>query len=270
MNSESTPILITRVARAEHGDNRFRGHWLNAALLGAHSMASMAARAVGGPNLSGEDRAVLEDVAVAVTVADPRIWPLKVTRLGGAYGSMFSALAAGNMTMDQALLSMEACGVIGARMAELAPVAAHLSDAELGLHLTTAWPERRPPGFGVPARSEDERVVGLVRRIRDVHRRHERTYFQLFERVVRVMRSARSLEPNLLLVFSAIALDLGFAPTTIGAMAWSTAQIAFQANAVEAARTAPAVMRELPKGALRYVGPEARVSPRAKAHSGSA
>ncbi|MCA9549851.1 MAG: hypothetical protein KC933_07440 [Myxococcales bacterium] len=257
------PTLVTKVARAEHGDNHFRGYWLNAELLGHHSMASIAGLAVGGPASSGEDRALLEDMAVAVNVADPRIWPLKVTRLVSAYGSMFAGLAAGNITMDRSLLSMEACCEIAARLVALAERADDLDDAGLAAYLADAWPERRPPGFGVPARKEDERVVGLVGRVRDVYRRQDRRYFRLFERVAEVSRVERNLKPNILLVFSAIALDLGFPPESIGALAWALVQASFQANAVEGAQTAPELMRQLPQEHLYYVGPPDRVSPRA-------
>ena len=43
------PKLPTRVARAEHGENLFFGRRVNAELLGAESMASIAGLAVGGP-----------------------------------------------------------------------------------------------------------------------------------------------------------------------------------------------------------------------------
>jgi hypothetical protein len=266
---DERPTVVTHVARAAHGDNQFRGHWVNQALLGRQSMASMAALGVGGPLLDGEEREVLEELAVAVTVADPRIWPLKVTRIASAYGSMFAGLAAGNLTMDRSVLSMLACRPIATRLVELARVAADMSEPEFQVHVQRLWDERRPLGFGVPARDEDERVVGLVGRIR-ARGRHERTYFRLFERVVPIVRAARGLEPNLLLAFSAIALDLGFKPEAIGAMAWSTAQVAFQANAVEGAETAPEVLRRLPQAFLHYKGPAPRESPRARRQSGSA
>lgn len=260
--SDDIPVLSTRVARADYADNDFRGHRLNAELLGVERMASMTALAVGGPRLSGEDLAILEDLAVAVTVADPRIWPLKVTRVVGAYGSKFAAFAAGSLVMDGALMSVEICCETARRLAALAPIAQTLDDAALAAHLDEAWPERRPPGFGVPGREADERVVGLRGRMR-AEGRQPRPFFLLFERVAELMRARRGLEANLTLIFGAIGLDLGFLPDKIGSLAWATAQTAFLANAVEGAEQAPEALRRLPKSSLRYVGRAARTSPRA-------
>lgn len=268
IHAPNNMTIKTCIARAEHGDNRFRGYALNGELVGAHSMASMAALAVGGPLLVGEERALLEDLAVAVTVADPRIWPLKAARIAGAYGSMFAAIAAGNLALERALMGMESCVTVARRLVEVRPLAATLDDVALAAHLAVAWPERRPPGFGVPARAEDERVVGITARVR-ARGADERPFFRLYERIARVSRARRGLEANLQLVFAALALDLGFAAETIGAMAWSTAQIALQANAVEAAREPAALLRRLPDAAIDYIGPAPRLSPRALAATAS-
>lgn len=263
MSEGIPPTLTTRVARALAGDNSFFGHRVNRDLLATETMSSVAGLAVGGPRLRGEDLRLLDELAVAVTVADPRIWPLKVTRVAGAYGSKFAAYAAGNLCMDGALMSVELCRNTAERLLSLAPVARQLDDAALSRHLNEAWPERRPPGFGVPGRAQDERVVGLSARMH-AEGRQPRPYFRLFERVAELMRRERRLEANLTLVFGAIALDLGFSPPQIGALAWATAQNAFLANAVEGAEQAPPVLQVLPQDVLRYEGPGPRVSPRAE------
>ncbi len=260
--SKDVGSLKTRVAKAQFGDNYFRGHLVNGELLGRETMSSMVAQAVGGPRLQGEDLRLLDELSVAVTVADPRIWPLKVTRVAGAYGSMFAAYAAGNLCMDGALMSVEICSYTAARLKSLAPIAQGLSDEALTEYLAQAWPERRPPGFGVPGRAEDERVTGLSARMR-AEGRTPRPYFLLFERVSASIFDSRKVRCNLTLIYAAIALDLGFEPEQIGALAWATAENAFLANAVEGAQQAPAVLQTLPDSVLRYVGPEPRRSPRA-------
>jgi|GEM_PF-766074 len=257
------PTLSTAVARARHGDNSFRGYRVNAQLLGEESMSSMAALAVGGPRLRPEDIKILDELAVAVTVADPRIWPLKVTRVAGAYGSMFAAYAAGNLCMDGALMSVALCQETARRLKALAPLAAELGDDALVQHLREAWPERRPPGFGVPGRPRDERVEGLACR-RQADSSAPQPYFDLFERVADLMAEHRGLQVNLTLIFGAIALDLGFEPEQIGALAWSTAENAFLANAVEGAQQAPELLQCLPSSTVRYDGPRPRLSPRAQ------
>lgn len=260
--SQALPTLPTRVARAEHGDNRFRGHAINADLLGRESMASMASLAIGGPRLDGEAREVLEDLAVAVTVADPRIWPLKVVRIAGAYGSKFAAFAAGCLVMDGSVMSVDLNSATAKRLVELDPIAAEMpSDVELAAHLDEAWPGSRPPGFGVPGREIDERVTGIRERMRSAGREPGR-YFRLFERVVRVMRKWRNLEPNLTIALASVALDLGFSADRVGSLAFATSLNAFLANAVEGAEQAPDVLQSLPEHIVRYEGPAPRKSPR--------
>lgn len=262
----STP-LKTRVARAAHGDNRYFDAWVNADLLaGGATMTELAALAATGRRPTSEQTRVLDDLAVAVTVADPRIWPLKLTRVVGAYGSKYAAYAAGALGMDEALMSVEITSRTAARLEALAPVAARLDDDGLVEHLAEAWPERRPPGFGVPGRSADERVTGLVARMTACGR-SERPYFALFSRVAELMRARRGLEVNLTLIFAAIALDLGFAPPQVGPLAWATSLNAFLANAVEGAAQAPDVLRQLPASMVRYEGRAPRTSPRAQSGS---
>ena len=260
----TAPELVTRVARAEHGDNRYFGWWVNAELLAqGASMAEVAVLAATGRRLPAEDLAVVDDLAVAVTVADPRIWPLKLTRIAGAYGSRYAAYAAGALGMDEALMSVEVTSYTAARLVALAPEAAALDDAALAATLAERWPERRPPGFGVPGRSLDERVTGLVAQM-ERRGRDGAPYFRLFERVARLMRESRGLEVNLTLVFAAIALDLGLAPAEVGPLAWATSLNSFLANAVEGAAQAAEALRRLPDEAVRYEGPAPRRSPRAQ------
>lgn len=260
--SDERPTIRTRVARAGYGDNDFRGYRVNEELVGRETMASMAALAVGGPRLEGEAREILEAVAVAVTVADPRIWPLKVTRIAGAFGSSFFALAAGNLALDGALMSTHTSGEVARRLQELLPKAAGMDDEALLRHLREAWPERRPPGFGVPARPRDERVDGIMAYL-EARGWQERPYIALFRRVRDLMRSAHGLEANLVLIYGAVGLELGFSPELVGPLAWTTAQNALWANAVEASAEPAEVLRRLPKAAATYVGPPPRRSPRA-------
>src|SRR6185369_4355607 len=55
-----------------------------------------------GRRLTSDACAVVDDVACTLTLADPRIWPLKLTRLISAYGSTLPAAAAGLLSEEDA------------------------------------------------------------------------------------------------------------------------------------------------------------------------
>lgn len=68
-------------------DHLFAGYEVFGELLGDESVAGLLALSVGMPKLSQEDVATLNDLAAVNMLCDPRIWPVKLSRLVSSYGS---------------------------------------------------------------------------------------------------------------------------------------------------------------------------------------
>ena len=258
--------LVTRVAHAGWDEHGWCGYQLYAELAGEEGFTGMLALAVSGRRLPPEGRAVLDDIATVVTVADPRIWPLKITRVVAAYGSIYPAYAAGNLALERAMIGFSSCEQAAENLVNLREAVQDPEDAAaLEAVVRERYDSKRPPvGFGVPFRPRDERVVAL----RGCLERRGRTglpHWRFFELAATVVRGAKRLEPNIGLGLAAACLDLGFRPHEIGVLAMGLVQNAFIGNALEGARQAPAILRKLPDERVRYVGERPRESPRARA-----
>lgn len=259
-----TERLVTRVGHAGHGDNRFRGHSVHDTLTGALPYWSLISVAVGHTPLAADDCAMLDALSVAGCAADPRIWPLKAVRVGSAHGSATLGLCAGLLVTDGIhgpRVSAFAATVFDAVMRAVGPDAT--DDAlEAALEPHFAVRVRPIPGFGVAARSVDERVVAFddwcVRnaRLRGPH-------WQLMRRIEAIAVRRRRTPVNISGAAAAILLDLGFVPSQIHMPALFVIIQNFVANATEGAAQAPAVLRELPAQVVTYVGAPPRKSPRA-------
>jgi hypothetical protein len=256
------------VAFAGWNEHAYFGWRAFAELTGADPFAGLLALSVSGRRLSREEAALLDDVAASWTIADPRIWPLKVTRLVSSYGRPLAGVAAGLLACD--------CHYVGGF--EVSPAAARLltsvreqvgdavDDEEAVAAALARRPARRliPDGFGVPFREHDERLPVL----RDCLERRGRAglpYWRLLESMAAVFRRERKVEPNVGAAFAAICLDLGLASDDLGILSVALGTHMFFANAVEGARQQAAVLRCVPEEWVEYVGKEARVSPRAQA-----
>jgi len=256
--------LETRVGLAQWGDNRFRGHSVANELVGSSDLWSLVALAVGHRRLTPLEAAILDDLATSGCAADPRIWPLKAVRLGSAYGRFTPGLIAGLLATDgahgpgsvrlcaESLLSIAAeLGADGDDAALDAIVARRLGDAENPLH-----------GFGVAAREHDERAVTFAKCLakRGVA---IGAMWRIFARTEASTRRVRGISANFGGTMAAILLDLGLGPAQIPAFVLTVLYPSLVANAHEGAAQAPEVLRELPRGSVRYVGPAPRKSPRA-------
>lgn len=254
----------TRIGRALFDDYDHHGLRVFRDLSGCTSYLGLVAFALTGRKLSREDEAVLDDVAVCAHVAEPRVWPIKLARIVASVGRSIPGYVAGTIVLDSALLGGGMTPDVARFLLELERFVVNddVTDDEIDAFVR-GYP--RLIGFGVPARSKDERVVAL----RVALAKHGRTtsrYWRLAERLSEVVRRTRSLEPNLALGFAALLLDLGFRPHEIGALSIVLTQPTFLANAVEGAEQRAAVLRAFPPEAVRYEGPAPRVSPRAATH----
>lgn len=258
-------VIRTRVGRALTGDYDHFGLRVFRDLAGTTSYLGLIAFAITGRRISREDEAVLDDLAVSSHVPEPRVWPIKLARLGASLGRVMPGFMCGSVALD--------CDLVGGRVAEdaatlLLDLRAHLSattdeDASIEAFIE---PRKRLVGFGVPLRNVDERVVS----IRSCLERRERLngeHWRLGERLWSVVRERRGVEVNIIGATAAICLDLGFEPCEIPPMAAVLLQPTLLANAVAGAVESPEQLRCLPDEAIRYAGPPPRDSPRARAAS---
>jgi hypothetical protein len=259
--------LPTATAHWGWDDHRYFGHRVFEDLAGRQSLTSLTALSVLGRQLSCDECAVLDDAAVCLTLADPRIWPLKLTRVIAAHGGMTASAAAGLLIEEDARIGPWT----GAKSAELL-VELHLRlvgtgfDAEAVEAVVREYLDKHHFvwGFGTPFRQRDERLVAFVSCLERRGRR-QLPFMRTLDAVALVVTRLRQTEPNMGMAFAAAFLDLGLAVEEVGPLATALMQHMFFAHAVEGARQAPTVLQCLPEPCIDYIGVEARDSPRAAA-----
>ncbi len=256
--------ITTRVARADWGENHFRGYRVNGQLVGTDGWASVLSLAAGGPRLGKEDAALVEDLAICSLAADPRIWPLKAARLVATYGSAFAGIASGHLLLAGAMMGPEPTGAAANLLIELATKLGDRADDPAAVQelVDDLLANGRVPGFGVAFRGADERVNAIKGCIA-TRGRESGPYWRLLSALEAAVRARRELHVNLGLAAAAVLLDVGMRPDTITFVMSAYLDVCFYANAVEGAEQKSEVLRRLPDDAVRYEGPPPRVSPRA-------
>jgi hypothetical protein len=258
-------VIPTRVALHVDGDNLYFGHRTIGELLGHETMTGLLAMAVTGRRPSGAERVVLDSIAVALCSADPRIWPLKLTRLVASYGGTLAGYGAAQLAMEGKTIGP---WIIGHAAKELAllheAVGDRAADADAVARIVRDFAAKRPrmAGYGVPFRELDERMVGLRGEVTRL-RRDLMPFWTLQEALSSAMRGAWQIAPNVGIGIAAVLLDLRFTPAQASAMATFLNQNVFAANAFEAAQQRAPLMQKLPDAQVDYVGPARRRSARA-------
>jgi hypothetical protein len=236
-------------------------------LAGHESLTSLTALSVLGRRLSADQCALLDDAAVCLTLADPRIWPLKLTRVIAAHGGMTAAAAAGLLIQEDARIGPWACVKAAELLVEL-----HLQlvgtgfDAEAVDAVVLAYLDKHPFvwGFGTPFRKRDERLVAF-RACLERRGRRRLPFMRTFDAIAEVVTRSRHAQPNIVMALAATFLDLGLDVHEVGPLCTALMQHMFFAHAVEGARQAPPALQRLPDRCIDYTGREARQSPRALA-----
>jgi hypothetical protein len=264
-----TPPQLTERTRSAYwafDEPRYFGYRVFSELAGRETWTSLMALSTFGRRLSPELCGVLDDAVGVLTLADPRIWPLKLTRVVGTYGSFLPALCAGTLMENEARIGPWAC-VDAAKVLQVLhteldgscdPVRAREVVAAYRKKYRFVW------GFGTPYRGRDERVLafkGCLER----RGRTELPYYKTMMAVAGAMKEATDAEPNIGGVLAAVLLDMGLAPLDVGATVVALAQHMFFAQAIESAREPNLTLRELPSEYVTYCGQEPRMSPRARA-----
>ncbi|MFH1807620.1 MAG: hypothetical protein ABIJ09_02655 [Pseudomonadota bacterium] len=267
MSPLDAPVVRTRIARAGWDEHSYYGHRVFADLAGRESVASLLALSAVGRRLPLEDARVLDDIMTVWTVADPRIWPLKLTRLVASYGGLVQGIAAGYLSLDNPFIGVLHVSAGAARflldVQQRVQVSSDASDLDAAVQAALAA-NPRPQGFGVPFRDLDERVPAL-RRCLIARGRHERTWWRLFEQVWPLVQQQRGLPPNIAGAYAAACLDLGLSPDELSTLALGVSIHVFLAHAAEGAAQQHPVLQRLPAGSVRYAGTARRLSPRARA-----
>jgi hypothetical protein len=262
------PTLQTASAHWGWDEHRYFGHGVSQDLAGRESLTGLTALSVLGRRLTPEQSAVLDDAAVCLTMADPRIWPLKLTRVIAAHGGTTAAMAAGILIEEEARIGPWACTKCAEFLRELNPqgtlgLAAGAVESLVRSRLDEQnfiW------GFGTPFRKRDERLLAFWSCLeRRGHR--QLPYMRTVDALAPVVTSTCRAEPNMSLAVAAALLDLGVQVSEVGPLATALMQHMFLAHAAEGARQAPEVLRRLPEPYVRYAGQGPRNSPRALASS---
>lgn len=258
--------IRTHVGRSLTGDYDHFGLRVFRDLAGSTTYLGLIAFAVTGRRLTPEDEAVLDDLAVSSHVPEPRVWPIKLARIGASLGRAMPGFLCASVALD--------CDLVGGRVAEdaatlLVELGAHLAattddDASIAAFIEA---RKRLIGFGVPLRDVDERVVSM-RKCLERRGRNKGTHWLLGERLWRVVKERRGVEVNIIGATAAIGLDLGFEPSDLVPIAAVLLQPTLLANAVAGAIESPEELRCLPPESVRYVGPAPRESPRKRAALG--
>lgn len=254
--------IPTRVAALGYPEHRFRGFAVFQELPG-HSYAALIALAVSGRMPTDEETELLDLLAAVTTVADPRIWPLKLARVVSSYGSTLAGFAAAQLPLEGDRIGPPITVHAAQMLVEVRAALDAVSDDDQRREAVKAVVARRERlvGFGIPFRPEDERYVALRREL-EARGRTGRPHWLAQELLADVVRAERGLSPNIGIGTAALLLDMGHSPSEAAAIVHFVNQHVFVANAFEGA--GQSALRELPAEAVRYVGRAPRISPRFK------
>lgn len=262
-----TAKITTGVAVAGAREHLFMGRRVFGELTGNVSMSALLLLGLTGHLPSDEEVEVLDAIAASWSIADPRVWPLKVARLVASHGNTLSGVAAATLAMS--------CRFIGPwrNLPATAKLLIEIDEATRDCpdkfeRVAGEIISRRKvvPGFGVAFRDADERLEPLTRCLVRSGR-HELRYFALGKRLVPVVRKERRLEPNAATSVAAALLDLDVQVGQMGAVGSSLMVHMLFANAFEGAAQRSELLLRLPPEHIHYVGRPPRCSPRSMASS---
>ncbi|MBI2394684.1 MAG: hypothetical protein HYV09_34265 [Deltaproteobacteria bacterium] len=256
--------IPTRVAALGYPEHRFQGHAVFGELVGSTSYAALIALAVSGRRPTAQESELLDLLAAATTVADPRIWPLKLARVVASYGSFLAGFSASQMALEGDRIGPPITVHAAGLLVELRDTGAAVDDHEACVAAARELiaRRRRLVGFGIPFRPQDERYVVLREQLA-ARGRTALPYWRLQEALAEVVLAARGLPPNIGIGTAAMLLDMGYSPVESAAIVHFVNQHVFVANAFEGAEQARPELRDLPAEAVSYEGPAPRRTPRA-------
>jgi len=254
--------LPTRRAHWGHEEHRYGAWDVFGDLSRTESLAGLSAIAASGLRLTAEQQGIVDDAAIAVTLADPRLWPLKAARMIASYGRPTFAATVGSLVPDDSPVGPASVGRAGIVLAELALQLRPLHPGQPKRREAIAQfveSRRILPGFGVPFRQIDERRVFFERRVTDKGR-DGLWHWQCWRELVVEVRQQRGLEPNIAMPIAAALLDAGMPPTSMGPLTQLIMFHMYVSNALEGAEPEQRLLQRAPDRCVRYVGRPMRTS----------
>lgn len=197
--------------RPEIHDHEIRGKLLFRDILGKQSFFQVAAFEIAGIELSPSDAELLEHGGVVTCFADPRIWPLAVTRRTAAHGhGLARSLVAGAASVFTARMSALP---VGGFMRYLDFVEASLRPGQTvdAVVDQTIAERRRIQGIGRPVVGTDERVPHQLELFQR-YGRGDGASMRLAKEIDRLFRERKGLRVNSAGFHGALMRDLGFSP----------------------------------------------------------
>jgi hypothetical protein len=255
---------ITRAGHIQYGRNRFCGADVFDTLeRQMRTPTDLLILSFGGRALDDEDREALRCVSLALASPDPRVWPLKLTRVLASRGNLFAAFYGAQLANFTDIIGPNAATSCAAALATIASRVDDPADTTRVDAVIAQFLEPRPivGGFGVPFRDEDERLVELERLLAD-HPITRRTPWLVARALGRVIGQRNNIRPNVVSAICAILLDLGIAPHRAGLLLGVMMTHTYAAHAVEACDQDGSLLSELDFEHVDYRGHAPRRSGR--------
>ncbi len=253
--TDEVPVIETENAHWGWHDHEYWGHAVFGELLLEEDLAGLFSLAACGHRVPREDAALLTEIAICLVLADPRIWPLKLTKLVASHGRVSTSALCGLLALDGSVVGPAGIQHVGFELERVAALVERHDDAAAGrlAVLERVRDVGRVPGFGVAFREQDERVLALERCVAK-RRRTDRPYWKSMQVLVDVVREVHGVEPNVALPIAAALLDMGVPPQRFEALASLFFHHMFVSSAYEEAHSPHEVLRKLPDVHVRYVG----------------
>lgn len=227
-----------------------------AELLGTASATQMIICGVTGRIIPADDVLVIDDILTAMSSADPRLWPFKITRLAAAYGNAALAMGATFVASQGSIFGVNRFEQIANVLVDLE--SRHLSDDDL-----LAVLKQGTVGFGILYGRYDVRFDALIRQVMK-RGRQDRPHMKVALQAVHIARTVLATEPHVFVAIAALCLDMGFTAAQVGIFGMLPLFHDALPNAAEGAEQHPASLRELPSSAVKYVGRAPRTSDKAR------
>jgi len=259
------PVIQTRVAQMGAQDHLFSGYQIFNELLGNESIVGLFALSVGLPKLNQEDITMLNDLSTVNMLCDPRIWPVKLSRLVASYGSALHGFCAGNLMHDNTFIGAGPCQRGAELFVELMSAIGgpeHIENTkQVEAQIKIIVSRERWPGFGVPFRVTDERMDALKKHLSDKVQ-STKPFWNLLLRTEEYLLRTQRCGVNILGGICAVMLDMGFTPEQSAWMLVLIIQGNFSGAAFEGAQQKAESLQNLPLDFISYEGPLPRKSPR--------
>lgn len=254
--------IETRVGLTGVDEYWFWGHRVFSELLGRTTTGQMLACGITGRILAAEEAGVIDDIVTAMTSADARLWSFKLARVAASHGSPMYGVAATLVMSHRTHFGAHGFQAVAEGLVDL-----HRQDAlgELGDDALATAIAQGAPGFGMLYSPMDPRFDALLDQAAK-RGRGDLPFVSLCRRAGRIGRAQR-IEPQAFAAVCALCLDLQMTPYQAGLIGMLALIHVSLAHASEGAHQQSPALKQLADEYVKYVGPAARTSPRARTSS---